>query len=172
MLLLQSGFVLHSVQFSSVAQLCPTLCNPMDCSTPDFPVHHQLLEVAQTRVHWVSDVIQPSHPLSSPSPPLAFLSSSLVFLTETDCFLILIALNLLVLIWKKKSVYQSIHGEGNGNPLQCSCLENPIDRGAWRPTVNGVARVEHDLAMKPPPSPKCTVSSLRQELSFFPILDF
>ena len=58
-----------SVQFSSVAQLCPTLCNPMDCSTPDFPVHHQLPEVAQTHVHWVSDAIQPSHPLSSPSPP-------------------------------------------------------------------------------------------------------
>ena len=46
----------------SVAQLCPTVCNPMDCSTPGFPVHHQLLELAQTYVHWVSDAIQPSHP--------------------------------------------------------------------------------------------------------------
>ena len=53
---------------SWVAQLCPTLCNPMDCSTPGFPVHHQLLQPAQTHVHWVSDAIQPS-PLSSPSPP-------------------------------------------------------------------------------------------------------
>ena len=53
------------VQFSSVAQLCPTLCDPMDCSTPGLPVHHQLLELAQTHVHWVADAIQPSHPLSS-----------------------------------------------------------------------------------------------------------
>ena len=48
---------------------CPTLCNPMDCRTPGFPVHHQLLELAQTHVNWVSDAIQPSHPLLSPSPP-------------------------------------------------------------------------------------------------------
>ena len=53
---------------SSVAQLCPTPCNPMNCSTPGLPVHHQLLEVTQTHVHRVSDAIQPSHPLSSPSP--------------------------------------------------------------------------------------------------------
>ena len=61
-------------QFSSVAQSCPTLCDPMDCSTPGFPVHHQLLELTQTHVHWVSDAIQPSHPLSSPSPPAFNLS--------------------------------------------------------------------------------------------------
>ena len=58
-------------QFSSVAQLCQTLCEPMDCRTPVFPVHHQLLEIPQTHVHWVSDTIQPFHPLSSPSS-LAF----------------------------------------------------------------------------------------------------
>ena len=52
-----------SVQFSSVAQSCPTLCDPMNCSTPGLPVHHQLPESTQTRVHWVSDDIQPSHPL-------------------------------------------------------------------------------------------------------------
>ena len=57
------------VQFSSVAQSCLTLCDPMGCSTPDFPVHNQLPELAQTHVHWVSDAIQPSHPLSPPSPP-------------------------------------------------------------------------------------------------------
>ena len=51
-------------QFSSVTQLCLTLCNPVDCSTPGFPVHHQLSEIAQTHVHWVSDAIQPSHPFS------------------------------------------------------------------------------------------------------------
>ena len=58
-----------SVQFSSVTLLCPTLCDPMDCSMPGFPVHHQLPELAQTHVHQVSDAIQPSHPLLSPSPP-------------------------------------------------------------------------------------------------------
>ena len=57
------------LQFSSVAQSCPTLCNPMNCSTPGLPVHHQLPEFTQTHVHWVGDAIQPSHPLSSPSPP-------------------------------------------------------------------------------------------------------
>ena len=58
-----------SVQFSSVAQSCPTLCNPMNHSTPGLPVHHQLPEFTQTHVHRVSDAIYPSHPLSSPSPP-------------------------------------------------------------------------------------------------------
>ena len=58
-----------SVQFSSVAQSCLTLCDPMNHITPDLPVHHQLPEFTQTHVHWVSDAIQPSHPLSSPSPP-------------------------------------------------------------------------------------------------------
>ena len=59
---------ISSVQLSSVAQLCPTLCNPMNRSTPGLPVHHQLLEFTQTYIHRVSDAIQPSHPLSSPSP--------------------------------------------------------------------------------------------------------
>ena len=63
-----------SVQFSSVAQLCLTLCHPMDCSRPGFPVHHWLLEHTQTHVHRVSDAIQPSHPLSSPFPPAFNLS--------------------------------------------------------------------------------------------------
>ena len=58
----------------SVAKLCLTLCNPMDCSMPGFPVHHQLLELPQTHVHRVGDAIQPSHPLSSPSPPAFNLS--------------------------------------------------------------------------------------------------
>ena len=55
-------------QLSSVAQSCPTLWNPMDCSTPGLPVHHQFPELTQTHVHWVGDVIQPFQPLSSPSP--------------------------------------------------------------------------------------------------------
>ena len=58
-----------SDQIRSVAQLCPTLCNPMNRSTPGLPVHHQLPDFTQTHVHRVSDAIQPSHPLSSPSPP-------------------------------------------------------------------------------------------------------
>ena len=58
-----------SNQFSSVTQSCPTLCNPMNRSTPVLPVHHQLLEFTQTHIHRVGDAIQPSHPLSSPSPP-------------------------------------------------------------------------------------------------------
>ena len=61
-------------QFSSVSQLCLTLCNPMDCSTPGFPVHHQLPELTQTHVHRVGDIIQPSCPLSSLSPPAFNLS--------------------------------------------------------------------------------------------------
>ena len=55
-------------QFSSVTQSCPILCDPMDCSMPGSPVHHQLPELAQTHAHWVNDAIQPSHSLSSPSP--------------------------------------------------------------------------------------------------------
>ena len=58
-----------SFQFSSVAQSCLTLCNPTNRSTPGLPVHHQLPEFTQTHAHWISDAIQPSHPLSSPSPP-------------------------------------------------------------------------------------------------------
>ena len=65
----------HSgVQFSSVAQWCPTLCDSMNRSTPGLPVHHQLPESTQTHVHWVGHAIQPSHPLSSPSPPALTLS--------------------------------------------------------------------------------------------------
>ena len=59
----------NSVQFSSVTQSCPTLCDPMNRSTPGLPVHHQLPEFTQTHVHRVSDAIQPSHPLSFRSPP-------------------------------------------------------------------------------------------------------
>ena len=63
-----------TVQFSSVAQSCPTLCDPMNHSTPGLLIHYQLPESTQTHVHWVSDAIQPSHPLSSPSSPALNLS--------------------------------------------------------------------------------------------------
>ena len=71
---LQIAFAMGYVQFSSVAQSCPTLCNPMDCSMPGLPVLHQPLEVVQTHVHRVGDAIQPSHPLSYSSPPAFNLS--------------------------------------------------------------------------------------------------
>ena len=72
----------NQIQFSSVAQSCPTLFNPMNHSTPGLPVHHQLLEFTQTHVHRVSDAIQPSHPLSSPSPPAPIPPSIRVFSNE------------------------------------------------------------------------------------------
>ena len=72
----------HS-QFNPVTHLCPNLCNPMDCSMPGFPVHHQLPGLTQTHVHRVSDVIQPSHPLWSPSPPAFNLSQHQSFSNES-----------------------------------------------------------------------------------------
>ena len=71
------------IQFSSVAQLCPTHCNPMDCSTLGLPVHHQLPELAQTHVHQSGDAIQPSHLLSPTSPPTFNLSQCQVFSNES-----------------------------------------------------------------------------------------
>ena len=65
---------IHSVQFSSVTQLCPTVCDPMNCSTPGLPVHHQHPELDQTHAHQVSDAIQTSHPLLPPYPPAVNLS--------------------------------------------------------------------------------------------------
>ena len=74
---------LNSVQFSSVAQSCPTLCDPMNCSMPGLPVYHQLPESTQTHVHQVSDAIQPSHPLSSASPLPPIPPSIRVFSNES-----------------------------------------------------------------------------------------
>ena len=65
---------LRQCQFTLVTQLCPTLCDPMRCRTPGFPVHHQLPELTQTHVHQVGDAIQPSHPLLSLSSPASNLS--------------------------------------------------------------------------------------------------
>ena len=65
----KKDLIMSTVQFSSVAQSYPTLCDPMNCSTPGLPVHHQLPELTQTHVPRVSDAIQLSHPLLSPSPP-------------------------------------------------------------------------------------------------------
>ena len=77
------GIMLSEIrQFSSVAQSCPTLCNPMDCSTPGFPVLHHLPKLAQTHIHRVGDAIQPSRPLLSPFPSAFNLSSIRVFSNE------------------------------------------------------------------------------------------
>ena len=73
----------RSIQFSPVTQSCPTLCDSMDCSAPGFRFHHQLPELAQTRVHQIGDAIPPSHPLSSPSPPAFSLPSIRVFSSES-----------------------------------------------------------------------------------------
>ena len=78
-----------SIQFSLVAQSCPTLCDPMNCSMPVLSVHHQLPEFTQTHVHWVDDAIQPSHPLSSPSPPALNLSQSNLIILRIVLFNIL-----------------------------------------------------------------------------------
>ena len=81
--ILGQASVVASVQFSSVTQSCPTLCNPMNRSKPGLPVHHRLPEFTQTHVHQVSDAIQPSHPLSSPSPPPPIPPSIRVFSNES-----------------------------------------------------------------------------------------
>ena len=78
-----SNYPLPPYSVQSVAQSCPTLCDPMKHSTPGLPVHHQLPEPTQTHVHWVGDAIQPSHPLSSPSPPAFNLSQHHIFSNES-----------------------------------------------------------------------------------------
>ena len=78
--------ILYLVQFSSVAQLCPTLCDPMDWSVPGLPVHHQLPEFTHTHVHWVGDAILPSHPLSSLFPSTFNLSQHQGFFQMSQFF--------------------------------------------------------------------------------------
>ena len=80
---IQNHLYFFIIQFSSVTQSCPTLCDPMNRSTPGLPVHHQLLEFTQIHVHRVSDAIQPSHPLLSPSPPAPNPPSIEVFSNES-----------------------------------------------------------------------------------------
>ena len=127
------GQSILSVQFSSVTQLCQTLCDPMDCSMAGFPVHHQLPEPTQTHVLWVGDAIQPSHPLLSPSPSAFSLSQ------HQGLFKWVSSLNQ-VAIERTRYAYETtrhnlcsrsksgkeknLRGR-HGNPLQCSCLEHP-----------------------------------------------
>ena len=121
----------QSVQFS---RSVVSLCDPMDCRTPGFPVHHQLPELAQTYVHLVSDAIQPSHPLLSP-PPLAFsLSHHQDFSNES----------VLRIRWQcRRPGFNPPSGkspEGNSKQLQSSCLENSMDRGARWAIVHEIAK--------------------------------
>ena len=163
-------------QFSSVTQSCQTLCDPMDCSTPGLPVHHQLPKLAQTHVHRVGDAIQLSHPLLSPSPPAFNLSQhqglfkwvssshqgakilefqlqhqSLPmnirdwFPLEWTVWISVLSKGISKVFFHtivqrhqffgtELSLYYNSHiltREGNGTPLQYSCLENPMNRGAW-----------------------------------------
>ena len=95
---------------------------------PDLPVHHQLPEFTQTHIHQVGDAVQPSHPLSPRFPPaLPDISDG----KESACN----AGDLGSIPGSERSP-----GEGNGNPLQYSCLENPMDRGAWKATVHGITK--------------------------------
>ena len=119
-----------TAQFISVAQSCPTLCNPMDCSTPGLSVHHQLPEFTQTHVHWVGDTIQPSHPLSSPSPALnlshhqglfKWVSSSHQVAKVLECQL-----------------------QHRDNPVQYSCLGNPHGERSVAGCSPWSCRVWHD----------------------------
>ena len=119
------------VQFSSVAQSCRTLCDPMDCSTPGLPVCHQLPGLAQTHVCRVSAAIQPSYPLSSPSPPTFNLSQ------HQDLFQWVSSSHQVAKVFE----FQLQHQSFQWTPRTDLCLENPMDRGAWRAIVHSVPRV-------------------------------
>ena len=157
-----------SVQFSSVAQSCLTLCDPMNCSMPGLPVHHQLPEFTQTHVHWVGDAIQPSHPLPPIPPSIRVLSNESALRMRwpkywSFSFSIIPSKSILEFFYLlntmsfpdgsdgKESACNAgdlglipgsgrSPGDGNGNPLQFSCLEKPMDRGVWRAIILGVAK--------------------------------
>ena len=113
-------------QFSSVAQLCPTLYDPMDCSTPGFPVHHQLLELAQILVHQVSDAIQPSHPLSSPSPPVFNLSQ------HQNLFQWVSSSHQVARVSELQLQHQSFQWIQCWFPLEFTGLISLLSKGFWR----------------------------------------
>ena len=117
-----------SQSVSSVAQLCLTLCNPMDCSRPGFPVHHQLLELAQTQVHWVNDAIQPFYPLLSPSPPASIFPTSRVFSNES----------VLCIRWPKYSNFSFSISPSNGYSGLISFRMNWLDLLAVQGTLKSL----------------------------------
>ena len=115
-----------SVQFISVAQSCPTLCNPMNRSTPGLPVHHQLPEFTQTYVHRVSDAIQPSHPLSSPSSPAPIPPSIRVLSNESA----------IRIRWPKYWSFSPSISPSNEHPglvsFRMDCWISLQSKGLWR----------------------------------------
>ena len=145
--------IFSSVPFSSVTQLCPTLCNPMNRSTPGLSVHHQLLEFTQTHVHRVSDAIQPSHPLLSPAPPAPNPSQHQSFPMKQNvygCYFRkwpqgagLLGSNVVTL--EMKALWRYLVGEGNENPLEDFCLENSLARETWWAKVHEVAQSRTQL---------------------------
>ena len=139
------------VQFISVTQSCPTLCDPMNHSTPGLPVHHQLPEFTQTRVHRVSDAIQPSHPLSSPSPPAPNPSTSIrVFSNEST----------LRMRWPKYWSFSFSISHSNEHPgLICFRIDwldlcNPRDSQESSPTPQ--FKTSNSSALRPLHSPTLT----------------
>ena len=107
----------------------------MDCIWPGFPVPHQLPELAQTHVHPVGDAIQPFHPVSSPSPAFNLSQYQDIFQCVSSSSRRWELYN-----WCVLDLVELLCGEGNGTPLQFSCLENPMDGGAWWAAVHGVAK--------------------------------
>ena len=148
---------MSSVQFSSVARSCPTLCDPMNCSTPGLRVHHHLSEFTQTHVHPVGDAIQPSHLchlllLLPPIPPsIRVFSNESILRMRWPLCATRQCNRLPRWLSGKESTCQAggaglIHGLGrflggeNDNPFQYSCLGNPMDNGTWQATIHGVAK--------------------------------
>ena len=118
----------ETLLFSSVAQSYPTLCDPMNCSTPGLPVHHQLLEFTQTHVHWVGNAIQPSHPLLSPSPPTPSPSSIRVFSSES----------ILRMRWPKYLSFSFSISPSNEHPGLISFRMDWLDLLAVQGTLKGL----------------------------------
>ena len=117
-----------SIQFSSILESSLTLCDPMDCSTPGLPVHHQLPEFTQTHVHWVGDAIQPSHPLSSPLllPPIP--PSIRVFSNEST----------LCTKWPKYWSFSFSVSPSNEHPGLISCRMDLLDLLAVQGTLKSL----------------------------------
>jgi len=122
-----SSFLYHllfpqfsSVQFSSIAQSCLTISDPMDCSSPGLPVHHQFSELTQTHVHWISEAIQPSHPLSSPSPTFNFFQHQGLFKWVSSSHQVAKGLEFQLLhqsfqwIFRNDFLYDGLVGESKG----------------------------------------------------------
>ena len=133
----------NSVQLNSVTQLYLTLCETMDCSIPAFSVHHQLPEFAQTHVHWVSDAIWPSRPLSSPSPPTFNLSQHQGLFQWVTCRLVVVHSLFCPTLW---------------NPIDCSTPGFPVHHHLlefaqthihW---VSDATQPSHFLSLPSPPA--------------------